>query len=123
MIRLKAYSRFFNLCIYFINYKDNTCLFIVLPERIYVLDWVFADGPPGNARNYDNNARQDFHAILLNNMTEEEYWAEEEQWIYTRLQQDRREREETFKRKVRCNGTFMLVLFGLVCVPAGRLLS
>ena len=88
-----------------------------------MLDWVFADGPPGNARNYDNNARQDFHAILLNNMTEEEYWAEEEQWIYTRLQQDRREREETFKRKVRCNGTFMLVLFGLVCVPAGRLLS
>ena len=83
-----------------------------------MLDWVFADGPPGNARNYDNNARQDFHAILLNNMTEEEYWVEEEQLIYTRLQQDRREREETSKRKVRCNRTFMLVLFGLVCVPA-----
>ncbi|XP_039814943.1 starch synthase 3, chloroplastic/amyloplastic-like isoform X1 [Panicum virgatum] len=84
-----------------VDYKDGDWWYadVVLPERIYVLDWVFADGPPGNARNYDNNARQDFHAILLNNMTEEEYWVEEEQWIYTRLQQDRREREETFKRK------------------------
>ncbi|KAG2582119.1 hypothetical protein PVAP13_6KG087300 [Panicum virgatum] len=84
-----------------VDYKDGDWWYadVVLPERIYVLDWVFADGPPGNARNYDNNARQDFHAILLNNMTEEEYWAEEEQWTYTRLQQDRREREETSKRK------------------------
>ncbi|CAL4997199.1 unnamed protein product [Urochloa decumbens] len=72
---------------------------VVLPERTFVLDWVFADGPPGNARNYDNNARYDFHAILLSNMTEEEYWVEEEEFIYTRLQRERRERKETIKRK------------------------
>ncbi|XP_022683315.1 starch synthase 3, chloroplastic/amyloplastic [Setaria italica] len=72
---------------------------VVLPERTFVLDWVFADGPPGNARNYDNNAWQDFHAILLNNMTEEEYWVEEEQQIYRRLQQERRERKDSIKRK------------------------
>jgi starch synthase len=56
---------------------------VVLPERAYVLDWVFADGPPGNARNFDNNGRQDFHAILPNIKTEVEYWMEEEQRIYT----------------------------------------
>jgi hypothetical protein len=84
---------------------------VVLPERTYVLDWVFADGPPGNARNYDNNGGHDFHATLLNNMTEEEYWMEEEQRIYTRLQQERREREEAIKRKVSCNRPFVVLLF------------
>jgi len=73
---------------------------VVLPQRAYVLDWVFADGPPGNARIYDNNGRQDFHSILPSNMTEEEYWAEEEQRIYTRLQQERREREEAIRMKL-----------------------
>jgi starch synthase len=73
---------------------------VVLPERAYVLDWVFADGPPGNARNFDNNGRQDFHAILPNIKTEVEYWMEEEQRIYTRLLQERREREQALKRKV-----------------------
>lgn len=73
---------------------------VVLPERAYVLDWVFADGPPGTARNFDNNDRQDFHAILPNNKTEIEYWMEEEERIYMRLQQERREREEAVKRKV-----------------------
>ncbi|XP_039814940.1 starch synthase 3, chloroplastic/amyloplastic-like isoform X3 [Panicum virgatum] len=72
---------------------------VVLPQRAYALDWVFADGPPGNARIYDNNGRQDFHSILPNNMTEEEYWAEEEQRIYTRLLQERREREEAIRMK------------------------
>ena len=76
---------------------------VVLPQRAYVLDWVFADGPPGNARIYDNNGRQDFHSILPSNMTEEEYWAEEEQRIYTRLLQERREREEAIRMKVSCN--------------------
>ena len=76
---------------------------VVLPQRAYVLDWVFADGPPGNARIYDNNGRQDFHSILPNNMTEEEYWAEEEQRIYTRLLQEWREREEAIRMKVSCN--------------------
>ncbi|RCV29739.1 hypothetical protein SETIT_6G036800v2 [Setaria italica] len=73
---------------------------VALPQRAYVLDCVFADGPPGNARNYDNNGRQDFHAILPNSiMTEEGYWVEEEQRIYTRIQRERREREEAIKMK------------------------
>lgn len=77
------------------------------PEKALVLDWVFADGPAGNARNYDNNGRQDFHAILLNNnVTEEGFWVQEEQNIYTRLLQERREKEETIKRKVSCNKIF-----------------
>nr|ACC86846.1 starch synthase IIIa precursor [Sorghum bicolor] len=87
------------------NDKDSDWCFadVVLPERTYVLDWVFADGPPGNARNYDNNGGHDFHATLPNNMTVEEYWMEEEQRIYTRLQQERREREEAIKRKAERN--------------------
>ncbi|KAF6993850.1 hypothetical protein CFC21_010678 [Triticum aestivum] len=73
---------------------------VIPPEKALVLDWVFADGPAGNARNYDNNARQDFHAILPNNnVTEEGFWVQEEQNIYTRLLQERREKEETMKRK------------------------
>uniref|UniRef100_A0A0D3GX46 starch synthase n=1 Tax=Oryza barthii TaxID=65489 RepID=A0A0D3GX46_9ORYZ len=71
-----------------------------IPEKAFVLDWVFADGPPGNARNYDNNGRQDFHAILPNAMTNEEYWVEEENCIYTRLLHEIREREEAIKIKV-----------------------
>ncbi|OEL13912.1 Soluble starch synthase 3, chloroplastic/amyloplastic [Dichanthelium oligosanthes] len=59
-------------------------------------DWWYADG---NARNYDNNGRQDFHAILPNNMSDKEYWLEEEQRIYTRVQQERREREEAIRLK------------------------
>uniref|UniRef100_A0A0D9X573 starch synthase n=1 Tax=Leersia perrieri TaxID=77586 RepID=A0A0D9X573_9ORYZ len=70
-----------------------------IPEKAFVLDWVFADGPPGNARNYDNNGRQDFHAILPNVMTTEEFWVEEEQCIYRRLLQEWRERVEAVKRK------------------------
>nr|CAB3482364.1 unnamed protein product [Digitaria exilis] len=94
--------RFFKFVIYSINHNDNTCSFctVVLPERTYMLDWVFADGPPGKARNYDNNGRKDFHAILPNNMTGEEYWVEEEQRIYTRLKQERREREEAIRIKL-----------------------
>ncbi|KAJ1267643.1 hypothetical protein BS78_07G073100 [Paspalum vaginatum] len=72
---------------------------VVLPERTYMLDWVFADGPPGNARVYDNNGSLDFHAILPNNMTEEEYWVEEEQRIYSRIEKERREREDNIRRK------------------------
>lgn len=72
---------------------------VILPEKALVLDWVLADGPPGNARTYDNNGRQDFHAILPNVWTEEGYWVQEEHNIYTRLLQERREREEAIKRK------------------------
>lgn len=91
-----------------------------------MLDCVFADGPPGNARNYDNNGRQDFHAILPNSiMTEEGYWVEEEQRIYTRIQRERREREEAIKMKVSCNIPFALLvfLFEPIDIPAdGHLL-
>jgi hypothetical protein len=77
--------------------------FIVkLPERALVLDWVFADGPPGNARNYDNNGRQDFHAIVPNNISisDDIFWVEEEHRIFARLQQERREREGAERIKV-----------------------
>lgn len=90
-----------------VHHHDKDCDWwfadVVVPERTYVLDWVFADGPPGSARNYDNNGGHDFHATLPNNMTEEEYWMEEEQRIYTRLQQERREREEAIKKKAERN--------------------
>ncbi|RLM65866.1 starch synthase 3, chloroplastic/amyloplastic-like [Panicum miliaceum] len=72
---------------------------ITLPERALVLDWVFADGPPGNARNYDNNGRQDFHAIVPNNTLEDMFWVEEEHRIFRRLQQERREREDADRLK------------------------
>jgi len=108
-----AYLGVFKFVIYSITTKITPGLLciVVLPERTYVLDWVFADGPPGNARNYDNNGGHDFHATLPNNLTEEEYWMEEEQRIYTRLQQERREREEAIKRKVSCNRPFAVLVF------------
>uniref|UniRef100_A0ACD5ZXS8 Uncharacterized protein n=1 Tax=Avena sativa TaxID=4498 RepID=A0ACD5ZXS8_AVESA len=83
------------------NDKDGDWWYadVIQPENALVLDWVFADGPPGNARSYDNNGRRDFHAILPNNMTEEGYWVQEEQNIYARLLQERREHEEAIKRK------------------------
>ncbi|KAL6652003.1 hypothetical protein ACP70R_010928 [Stipagrostis hirtigluma subsp. patula] len=72
---------------------------VALPERALVLDWVFADGPPGNARNYDNNGMHDFHAIVPNNISEDLFWVEEENRIFKRLQQERREREDAARRK------------------------
>ncbi|XP_062226816.1 starch synthase 3, chloroplastic/amyloplastic-like [Phragmites australis] len=72
---------------------------VTLPERALVLDWVFADGPPGNARNYDNNGRQDFHAIVPNNISEDLFWVEEEHRIFRRLQKERREREDADRIK------------------------
>ncbi|CAL5070093.1 unnamed protein product [Urochloa decumbens] len=72
---------------------------VTLPERALVLDWVFADGPPGNATIYDNNGRQDFHAIVPNNIPEDMFWVEEEHRIFRRLQQERREREAADRLK------------------------
>ncbi|KAL6843830.1 hypothetical protein ACP4OV_026401 [Aristida adscensionis] len=74
---------------------------VAVPERALVLDWVLADGPPGNARNYDNNGMQDFHAIVPNNLSDGRFWVEEEHRIFRRLQQERKEREEADRRKAK----------------------
>ncbi|KAL0442939.1 UNVERIFIED_CONTAM: Soluble starch synthase 3, chloroplastic/amyloplastic [Sesamum latifolium] len=72
---------------------------VTIPDRALVLDWVFADGLPQQAITYDNNDRQDFHAIVPNSVPEELYWAEEEQQIYKRLQAERWLREEAARAK------------------------
>lgn len=64
------------------------------------MDWVFADGPPQNAVVYDNNDRQDFHAIVPDSIPEELYWVEEEHQIFRKLQEERRLREEAVRAKV-----------------------
>ncbi|GFS29925.1 starch synthase 3 [Actinidia rufa] len=71
-----------------------------VPDRALVLDWVFADGPPQHAKVYDNNHRQDFHAIVPNCFPEELYWVEEEHQIYRKLHEERRLREEAIRAKV-----------------------
>ncbi|KAG8385744.1 hypothetical protein BUALT_Bualt03G0077000 [Buddleja alternifolia] len=72
---------------------------VVVPEGAHVLDWVFADGPPQQAITYDNNLRQDFHAIVPKSIPGEKYWVEEEQKIYERLQAERRLKEEEIRAK------------------------
>ncbi|KAJ1427192.1 Starch synthase, catalytic domain [Sesbania bispinosa] len=72
---------------------------VVVPDQAFVLDWVFADGPPHNAIVYDNNRRQDFHAIVTKATPDEEYWVREEQLIYRKLQEERRLREEAIRAK------------------------
>ncbi|KAF4372544.1 hypothetical protein F8388_027217 [Cannabis sativa] len=72
---------------------------VVVPNCAFVLDWVFADGPPQNAKVYDNNHLKDFHAIVPNSISEELYWVEEEYQIYKKLQEERRLREETKRAK------------------------
>jgi starch synthase len=47
-----------------------------------MLNWVFADGPPNVAQNYDNNDYQDFHAIVTKSTSEDVYWSEVEKEIY-----------------------------------------
>ncbi|XP_019055907.1 PREDICTED: starch synthase 3, chloroplastic/amyloplastic isoform X2 [Nelumbo nucifera] len=72
---------------------------VVVPDRALIMDWVFADGPPGSATVYDNNNFQDFHAIVPRGIPEELYWVEEEQQVYGRLQEERRIREEAIRVK------------------------
>ncbi|KAK7264474.1 hypothetical protein RJT34_32083 [Clitoria ternatea] len=73
---------------------------VVVPDQAVVLDWVFADGPPRHAIGYDNNHRQDFHAIVTKVIPdEEEYWVAVEQMIYKTFQKLRRSREETLRAK------------------------
>ncbi|CAM0902904.1 unnamed protein product [Alopecurus aequalis] len=72
---------------------------VTLPESALVLDWVFADGPPGNARKYDNNGKRDFHAVISKNISEDLFWMEEEQRIFKMLQQKRKEKEDAARRR------------------------
>lgn len=72
---------------------------VLVPDQAFVLDWVFADGPPKNAKVYDNNQRQDFHAIVPKPISEELNWFEEEHRIFNKLQEERRLREEEKRAK------------------------
>ncbi|KAE8656536.1 Starch synthase 3 [Hibiscus syriacus] len=72
---------------------------VVIPDRALVLDWVFANGPPKVATIYDNNNRQDFHAIVPKNIPEELFWVEEEHQIFRKLQAERKLREEAICAK------------------------
>ncbi|XP_019439822.1 PREDICTED: starch synthase 3, chloroplastic/amyloplastic-like isoform X1 [Lupinus angustifolius] len=71
---------------------------VIVPHKAIVLDWVFADGPPESAAVYDNNLNQDFHAVVTM-VISEQYWAEEEQLIYRKLQEERKLREKTMRVK------------------------
>ncbi|CAJ1941344.1 unnamed protein product [Sphenostylis stenocarpa] len=79
-----------------IDSKDGDwwCANVVVPDQAVVLDWVFADGPPGNASVYDNNNGKDFHAIVAKVIPDEQTWIWEEQRIYANLREKRRLREE-----------------------------
>ncbi|CAL9751187.1 unnamed protein product [Musa acuminata subsp. burmannicoides] len=72
---------------------------VAVPGRALVLDWVFADGPPGKAIVYDNNNLQDFHATVPKSIPVEVSWVEEENQIYRKLQEDRRSKEEAIRKK------------------------
>ena len=73
---------------------------VIVPNNAFILDWVFADGPPKNAKAYDNNHNQDFHAIVRSGIPDEQYWIEQEQQICEKLQEERRIREEAVRAKV-----------------------
>ncbi|QCD77133.1 starch synthase 3, chloroplastic/amyloplastic-like [Vigna unguiculata] len=73
---------------------------VVVPDQALVLDWVFADGPPQKAGVYDNNHKQDFHAIVPTVTPDEQYWVEEEQLLYRKFQDERRLRDEAIRAKV-----------------------
>lgn len=73
---------------------------VVVPDQALVLDWVFADGPPQKAVVYDNNCKQDFHAIVPKAIPDEQFWFEEEQLLYRQFQEERRLREEAIRAKV-----------------------
>ncbi|KAG4960127.1 hypothetical protein JHK87_036760 [Glycine soja] len=72
---------------------------VVVPDQALVLDWVFADGPPKKAVVYDNNRKQDFHAIVPGAIPDEQYWVDEEQLIYRKFQEERRLREDAIRAK------------------------
>lgn len=71
-----------------------------MPDQALILDWVFADGPPGSAQVYDNNNLQDFHTTVPKSILGELYWVEEEHRLFRRFQEERRQREEAIRAKV-----------------------
>jgi len=73
---------------------------VIVPDQAIVLDWVFANGPPGNASMYDNNNQKDFHTVVTEVIPDEETWIWEEERIYIKLQEKRRLREEAIRAKV-----------------------
>ncbi|KAF5742166.1 starch synthase 3 chloroplastic/amyloplastic isoform X1 [Tripterygium wilfordii] len=72
---------------------------VAVPDRAIVLDWVLADGPPQHAIVYDNNNRQDFHAVVPKSIPDELYWVEEERQMFRKLQKERKLREEAARAK------------------------
>lgn len=91
--------------------QSKICFAVVLPDRAIVLDWVFADGSPQRATAFDNNRRQDFHAIVPESSFEELTLFEEEQ-IYNKLQAERQLREGAIQAKVCfCNLYLKMKLF------------
>ena len=74
---------------------------MVVPEKAFLLDWVFADGPPQIAKVYDNNLGRDFHAIVPKGVPDDQHWAEVEEQIYKKLWEERRTREEAERLKVK----------------------
>lgn len=78
---------------------DWWCVDVIVPDRALVLDWVFADGPPQQAKLYDNNHHQDFHAALTRGLSEEVYWEEEENSIFMKLRVERKLKEEAALKK------------------------
>ncbi|CAA7405589.1 unnamed protein product [Spirodela intermedia] len=83
---------------------------VIVPDRALVMDWVFADGPPKNARIYDNNNNQDFHAVVPNCISEEIFWADEEEYIYDKIQEERKLKVEAAKSKVSMGVTILAYL-------------
>ncbi|KAG8634365.1 hypothetical protein MANES_17G038908v8 [Manihot esculenta] len=72
---------------------------VVVPDQVLVLDWVFADGPPQSAIVYDNNQRQDFHAVVAKPIPEGLFSFEEEHQKHRKPQEERQLREEDIRAK------------------------
>ncbi|BBN03016.1 starch synthase [Marchantia polymorpha subsp. ruderalis] len=72
---------------------------VKVPEKAYMLNWVFADGPPETARLYDNNDYRDFHGVVTNTLAEDAYWGQFEEEVYEKLQKERQARREEAERK------------------------
>ncbi|CAM6097771.1 unnamed protein product [Calypogeia fissa] len=73
---------------------------VIVPEKAYMLNWVFADGPPSNANVYDNNDYQDFHALVTKSAPEDVYWGEVEKEIYEGMRRETLAREAAAQRKI-----------------------